>query len=98
MAENLMAQVDDYGNRHLLINKIEDHRINKEAIPMNQGTYKTKSGFDIKIRTTKGWEFYVRRKDVSGDWIKIKDLTDSYPVPLADYSVANKIQDEPAFA
>ena len=92
IAENLMAQVDDHGNRHLLIDEIEDHRINKEAIPMNQGTYKTKSGFDRKIRTTKVWELYVRCKDGSGDWIKMKDLKYSYPVPLANYSVVNKLQ------
>ena len=64
---------------------------------MNQGTYNTKSGFDREIRTTKGWEFYVIWKDGSGDWIKTKDLKYSYPVPLSDYSVANKIQDKPAF-
>ena len=62
-----MTQVDDHGNRHLLIDEIEDHQINEEAIPMNQGTYKTKSGFDRKIRTTKGWEFYIRRKEGSGN-------------------------------
>ena len=28
----------------------------------------------------------------------MKDLKDSYPVPLADYSVANNLKDEPAFA
>ena len=60
---------------------------------MNQGTYKTKSGFDINIRTTKGWELYVRWKDGSGDWIKKKDLKYSYPVPLADYSVMINLQD-----
>ena len=65
---------------------------------MNQGTYKTKSGFDRKIRTTKGWELYVRGKDRSGDWINIKDLKDSYLVPLAGYLVANKLQDKPLFA
>ena len=27
----------------------------------------------------------------------MKDLKYSYPVPLADYSVANKLKDEPAF-
>ena len=65
---------------------------------MNQGTYKTKSGLVRKIITTKGWEFYVRWRDRSGDWINMKDLKYSYPVPLADYPVANKIQDEPAFS
>ena len=72
-----MAQLGDHGNRHLLIDEIEDHRINKEAIPMNQGTYNTKSGFDRKIRTTKLWEFYVRWRDRSGDWINMKELKDS---------------------
>ena len=28
----------------------------------------------------------------------MKDLKDSYPVPLSDYSVANKLQDKPLFA
>ena len=64
---------------------------------MNQGNYKNKSGFNKKIRTTKGWEFYVRRKDGYGEWINKKDLKYSYSVPLADYSVANNLQDEPAF-
>ena len=71
-----MVQVYDYVNRHLLIKEIEDHRINEEAIPMNQGTFKTKSGLNRKIRPTKGWELYVRRKDGSGDWINMKDLKD----------------------
>ena len=98
IAENLLAQVDEHGHRHLLLQEIEDHRTNKNAIVRGQGTYVTQHGLEKKIRTTKGWEFYVRWKDGSGDWIAMKDLKDSYPVQLADYSVANKIQDEPAFA
>ena len=31
-AEELMLQVDDHGNRHLLIDEIEDQRTTKEAI------------------------------------------------------------------
>ena len=33
----------------------------------------------------------------SGDWVTIKDLKESYPVPLANYDVANDLQTEPAF-
>ena len=33
----------------------------------------------------------------SGDWVTIKDLKESYPVPLANYAVANNLQTEPAF-
>ena len=36
--------------------------------------------------------------DGSGDWVPIKDIKDSYPVPLADYAIPNILQDEPVFA
>ena len=55
IAENLMVQVDDHGNRHLLVDEIEDCRTTEEVISTAQGTYKTKYGFDRKKRTTKGW-------------------------------------------
>ena len=51
-----------------------------------------------KKRMTRGWGFNVRRKGSSGDLITMKDLKDSYPVPLADYEMANGIQYEPDFA
>ena len=93
-----MAQIENHGNRLLLIDKLKDYQINEEAILTNQGTYKTISGFDRKIRTTKVWEFYDRWQDGSGNWIKMKNLKDSYPVPFDDYSVANRLQVEPTFA
>ena len=49
-------------------------------------------------RTTRQWEFYALWKGSSGDWIAMKDLKDSYHVPLADYAVPNDIQEEPDFA
>ena len=69
ISENLMAQVYEHGNRHLLIYEIEDNRTNKEYISLAQGTYNTKSGFDRKKRTTKGWELYVKWRDISRDWV-----------------------------
>ena len=33
IAENLLAQVDDQGHSHLMIDEIEDHRNNSDAIP-----------------------------------------------------------------
>ena len=56
-------------------------------VQLAQGTYKTKSAFDRKNRAARGWELYVKRKDGSGDWVAIKDLMDSYSVPLADYEM-----------
>ena len=98
IAENLLAQVDDEGHRHLLIDEIEDHKALPEAIPKDQGTYVAASGLPKPKRTTRGWILLVRWRDGSSNWTTLKDLKDSYPVQLADYAVANGIQDEPAFA
>ena len=36
-------------------------------------------------------------KDGSTEWITLKDIKDSYPLEIAEYAVANPIQEEPAF-
>ena len=98
IAENLLAQVDDNVYQHLLIDEIEDWRVYRSAVSKSEGNYTTGSGFHRNKQTTRGWEFYVRWKGSSGDWIDMKDMKDSYNVPLADYAVENDIQGEPYFA
>ena len=98
IAENMLAQVDEEGHRSLLLDEIEDFRTTGAAIKESESTYKTKTGVERRKRTTKGWEFYVRWKDGSSDWITMKDLKDSYPVPLADFAVANDLQNKAVFA
>lgn len=48
--------------------------------------------------TTRGWELEVQWKDGSTSWIPLKDLKESNPIEVAEYAVANKIAEEPAFA
>lgn len=98
IAENVLSQVNDEGQRHMMIDEIEDHRKTKEAIEKCNATYVTRGGQTRNKRTTKGWELFIRWKDGSGDWIALKDLKESYPVPLADYAVANGLLEEPVFA
>ena len=69
IAENLLAQVDDQGHRHLMIDETEDHRKNSDAVPKEKCTILTPSGLQRKKKTTKGWELYVIWKGVSGDWV-----------------------------
>ena len=38
IAENLLAQVDNQGHRHLMIDKIEDHQKNSDAVQKEKGT------------------------------------------------------------
>ena len=98
IAENLLAQVNDQGHRHLMIDEVEDHRKNPDTIPKEKGTILTPSGLQRNKKTTKGWEFDVRWKGGSGYWVTLKDLKESYPIPVADYAIANDLQDKPAFA
>jgi hypothetical protein len=48
--------------------------------------------------TTQGVEFTDEWRDCSTSRIALKDLKESNPIEVAEYAVANKIDDEPAFA
>lgn len=98
IAENIIAQVDEEGHRNLMIDEIIDHRTDSSAIKKENGTFVTPNGVTRKKMTTRGWELLVQWKDGSTDWIALKDLKESFPIELAEYSINNKISDEPAFA
>ena len=94
IAENLFAQIDDEGNRQVLMDEIIGHRSNEQQeafITTNTGTKRRKE-------TTKGWELLVRWKDSGTDWIALKDIKESYPVQVAEYAVSSRILEESAFA
>jgi len=49
-------------------------------------------------RTTKGWDICIKRRDSTTSWLPLKDVKQAYPLELTEYTLANKIQDKPAFA
>ena len=98
IAENLFYQVDEEGYHQKMLLEISDHRVLKDAISKDKGTFYTDRGLERKVRTTKGWELYVTWKDGPGDWISLKDLKNCYPLEVVDYAMAKEIQDELAFA
>ncbi|CAJ1941927.1 unnamed protein product, partial [Cylindrotheca closterium] len=98
LAENLLAQVDEHGHKHLLMEEITEHRSNEKAVKKQDGFYSLKSGTQRRRHTTAGWDFYVTWKDGSSNWIPLKDMKESFPIEVADYAISKDIQDEPAFA
>ena len=54
IAENILAQVDDNGHVHMMLDKIEDHRVLPDVVKKNEGTYTTSQGTVRKKCTTKG--------------------------------------------
>jgi hypothetical protein len=57
-----------------------------------------KNGVKRRRETTQGWHFLCEWKDGSSNWVVLKDAWQSYPVLVAEYAIANRIDDEPAFA
>ena len=97
IAENLFSQVDSEGRRFKLLQEISDHRSTKKAIPKSRGFVKSHNGRMSPVITTAGWEFLVEWKDGSSGWVPLKDIKVSNPIEVAEYSVAARIDQEPAF-
>ena len=47
--------------------------------------------------TTRGWKLLVEWKDGSSNWVPLVELKESNPIEVAEYAVANIIDDQPAF-
>ena len=97
IAENMFAQVDSEGSQYLIMDEIVDHKKDNTAIPISDGFIRSQNGNEKPKITTKGWKLLVQWKDNSVSWEKLKDLKESNPIELAEYAVANRIVDEPAF-
>ena len=74
-----------------------DHKKDDSAIAKVGGFIKSSGGNLYRKRTTHGWKLLVEWKYGSVDWVPLKDLKQSNPLDLDEYSVANEISDEPAF-
>jgi Reverse transcriptase (RNA-dependent DNA polymerase) len=98
IAENLYAQVDIEGNRHVLFQEIVGHRTNGTEIKQLDAFVTASNGTRRRRETTQGWEILVQWKDSSSTWVALKDMKNSYPVQLAEYAIASRIAEEPAFA
>ena len=55
-----------------------------------------KNGRSYKRRSTKVWKLCCQWKDGSTSWQKLADLKESHPVEVAEYSISQDLQSEPA--
>ena len=98
IAENLFSQIDDEGNRHVMRDEIIGFRTNGKEVKQQDAFITNRSGTCRRRETTIGWEILLQWKDNSSTWVALKDVKESYPVQLAEYAVASRILEEPAFA
>jgi hypothetical protein len=52
IAKNMYAQVDDKGNKFLLLKEITDHRSDSSAIQIADGTVQSANGIEKPKKTT----------------------------------------------
>jgi len=97
IAECLYSQVDDEGRQYLLMSEIIDHKKTAEAVADEEIFQISHNGNIHKRMTTKGWKLCVTWKDGSTSWETLADMKHSFPVQVAEYAIANKLQEQPAF-
>ena len=98
IAQNMFAQVDEEGNRHVILDSIIDYRTNGNELQEHDAYITSKNGGRRRKETTKGWEILLGWKDGSSTWEAMKDIKESYPVDLAEFAIQKGIDSQPAFA
>ena len=98
VAENLFAQIDEEGNRNVMLDEIIGHQTNGKELKQQDAFITHKSGMRQQHETTIRWEILLLWKDKSSTWIALEDVKESYPVQLAEHSRSARIAEEPAFA
>jgi hypothetical protein len=97
IAENLYSQCDDEGQSFLILSEIIDHKKDASAIPISDGFTISRNGNKVPKKTTRGWKLLCQWKDGSSSWVPLVELKQLNSIELAEYAVANKIHEEPAF-
>jgi hypothetical protein len=97
IADNIYSQCDDEGRRHAVLQEIIEHKKDRTAVDVTRGHTITKRGRKIPKTTTKGWKLLCQWRDGSSGWVDLKHVKDSNPIQIAEYAVANRLQEEPAF-
>ena len=98
ISENLFSQVNDDGDRFILLRDIVDYRIKSTAVTEDDAFITTRSGTKRRRFTTKGVELLCEFVDGLTQWVTLKDMKESYPVQVAEYAVQAGIDHLPAFA
>ena len=60
IAEIMFAQVDEQGNRYLLLDAIFDHRTDSNEVRHQDAFIVSKNGCKQRRETTKGWEILLQ--------------------------------------
>ena len=75
----MLSQVDSEGHHYQVLTEVTDHKKYDSAISKVGGFIKSSSGKVHWKRKTYGWKLLVEWKDVSVDWVPLKNPEQSNP-------------------
>ena len=93
----MFSQVGDEGIEHLIMKEIIDHKKDHTEIPISEGKSCSFNRNESPKVKTHSWKLLVKWRDGQKIWIDLKDLKESNHIEVAEYAVANRIVEEPAF-
>ena len=97
--ENILSRVDENGRSTTMLKGIIYYRKDENtAVPKSEKYINTRSGQQRIQKTMEGWKLLVEWADRTESWINLKDLKESHPVDVAEFSKARNIADKAAFA
>ena len=98
IAENMYSQVDADGHAHALLDSIQGHRKDANAVHLKDKHIYTKSGQRRTRKSTAGWQLLIAWKNGSEEWIPLSIMKQSNPCDVAEYAESVGIAHEPAFS
>lgn len=98
IAEDIYSQVDQEGQTYAIQKEISNHRFDPTTEVREEDVFDTSYNRNkVLNKTTKGWELLVEWRDGASDWVSLNKLKESNPVDVAEYAVANRIDQSPPF-
>eukprot|EP00957_Ditylum_brightwellii_P126107 9613428-Ditylum_brightwellii.AAC.2 len=97
ISENLYSQVDSEGCWQLIFKSIIDHKKDAKAIDKADGFVMTQGGQQRLKITIRGCSLKVEWKEGTSSGIPLFEVKNANLVEVAEYDVASKTDDEPAF-
>ena len=101
IAQNMYAQVDENGRSQSILKAIVDHHVyttHSGYVHKKDKWITTRSGQKRLRKSTAGWSFLVQWRDGEEQWVPLRILKESNPIEVAEYVVANSMEDEAAFS
>jgi hypothetical protein len=76
------------------LEEIIDHKKNASAISITDGFTTSHNGNPVPKKMTRGWQLLCQWKDRSSRWVPLVELKQSNPIELAEYAIANQINED----